>query len=159
LFEYFCDQEELLLYTSIHPTVIMKYELGEPFFEEKGKITSQKEIGGNRTEAAYSANGTVKSDIEVTNTGSFVGISKGNNVTTAEGQGVITTNDGSGEKANYTFLAVGSVNEEGKPIFRGSAVWSTDSTGKLAFLDCMLSFFKVELDEMGNFVSKERELK
>jgi hypothetical protein len=101
----------------------------------------------------------VKSDTEVTNTGSFVGISKGNNVTTAEGQGVITTNDGSGEKANYTFLAVGSVNEEGKPIFRGSAVWSTDSTGKLAFLDCMLSFFKVELDEMGNFVSKERELK
>ena len=85
MFEYFCDQEGPLLYTSIHPTVIMKYELGEPFFEEKGKITSQKEIGGNRTEAAYSANGTVKSDIEVTNTGSFVGISKGNNVSTAEG--------------------------------------------------------------------------
>jgi hypothetical protein len=54
----------------------MRYDLGEPFFEED-KIRSQKDLGGNRREAAYSANGAVKSDIEVTNTGSFVGISKG----------------------------------------------------------------------------------
>jgi choline dehydrogenase-like flavoprotein len=41
----------------------------------------------------------------------------------------------------------------------GSAVWSTDSTGKLAFLDNILSFFIIEVDEMGNFSSKDRELK
>jgi hypothetical protein len=60
-------------------------------------------------------------NIEVTNTGDFVGVYKGNNVTSA--QGVITTEDG-GEKANYTFLAVGKVTEEGKPVFLGSAVRS-----------------------------------
>jgi hypothetical protein len=60
-------------------------------------------------------------NIEVTNTGDFVGVYKGNNVTSA--QGVITTKDG-GEKANYTFLAVGKVTEEGKPVFLGSAVRS-----------------------------------
>ena len=51
--------------------------------------------------------------------------------------------------------------KDGKPVLRGvgSAVWSTDSTGKLAFLDNMLSFFIMEVDEMGNFSSKDRELK
>lgn len=95
-------------------------------------------------------------NIEVTNTGDFVGVYKGNNVTSA--QGVITTKDG-GEKANYTFLAVGKVSEEGKPVFLGSAVWSTDSGGRLAFLNNIISFFKVDVDETGNFLSIERELK
>ena len=35
----------------------------------------------------------------------------------------------------------------------------TDSTDKLAFLDNMLTFFIVEVDENGNFSSKDRELK
>jgi hypothetical protein len=83
----------------------------------------------------------MKGNIEVTNTGDFVGVSKGNTVTSAQGQGVIgviTTKDGA-EKANYTFLAVGKVPEEGKPVFLGSAVWSTDSGGRLAFLNNIIS--------------------
>lgn len=36
----------------------MKYELEEPFFEEKGKITNQKEIGDNRSQTTFSAEGT-----------------------------------------------------------------------------------------------------
>jgi hypothetical protein len=136
----------------------MTYQLEEPFFEEKGSITAQKEIGGNRMQVAFSSNGVMKRNIEVTNTGDFVSVSKGNKETSAQGQGIVTTKDGS-ENANYTFLAVGKTTEEGKPVLRGSAVWSTDSTGKLAFLDNMISFFIVELDETGNFSSKERELK
>lgn len=62
--------------------------------------------------------------LKVTNTEDFVGISKGDNETSAQGQGVITTKDDS-EKANYTFLAVGKASEEGKPVFLGSAEWST----------------------------------
>ena len=61
------------------------------------------------------------------NTGHFIGVSKGNNVTSAQRQGVITTTKDGSEKANYTFLAVGNVTEEGIPVFLGSAVWSTDS--------------------------------
>ena len=84
----------------------MRYELEGPFFEEKESITNQKEIGYNRSQATYWAEGTMNGNIEVTNTGDFVGVYKGNNVTSA--QGVITTKDGA-EKANYTFLAVGKV--------------------------------------------------
>jgi hypothetical protein len=54
---------------------------------------------------------------------------------------------------------VGKTTEEGKPVLHGCAVWSTDSTGKLAFLDNMLTFFIVEVGENGNFSSKDRELK
>jgi hypothetical protein len=42
----------------------MKYALEEPFFEEKGRITAQKQIGG----VTFSSNGTIKGNIEVTNT-------------------------------------------------------------------------------------------
>jgi hypothetical protein len=88
-------------------------------------------------------------------------MSKGNKGTSAQGQGVVTTKDGSG-KANYTFLQVGkTITKDGKPVLSGvgSAVWSTDSAGNLAFLDNILSFFIIEVDEMGNFSSKDRELK
>jgi len=139
----------------------MTYQLEEPFFEEKGRITAQKEIGGDKTQMTFSSNGRFKGNIEVTNSGDFVTVSKGNKGTLAQGQGVVTTKDGS-EKANYTFLQVGkTTTKDGKPILRGvgSAVWSTDSTGRLAFLDNMLSFFIIEVDEIGNFSSKDRELK
>src|SRR6476646_2527259 len=136
----------------------MTYQLEEPFFEEKGRITAQKEIGGDKTKMTFSSNGRFKGNIEVTNSGDFVSVFKGNKGTSAQGQGVITTKDGS-EKANYTFLAVGKVSEEGKPVFLGSAVWSTDSGGRLAFLNNIIAFFKVDVDETGNFLSIERELK
>ncbi len=138
----------------------MTYQLEEPFFEEKGRITAQKEIGGDKTQMTFSSNGTFKGNIEVTNSGDFVTVSKGNKGTLAQGQGVVTTKDGS-EKASYTFLQVGKTTEEGESVLRGvgCAVWSTDSTGKLAFLDNMLSFFIIKADEMGNFSSKDRELK
>jgi hypothetical protein len=58
-----------------------------------------------------------------------------------------------------TFLEVGKTTEEGKLVLRGCAVWSTDSTGKLAFLDNMLSIVITEVDETGNFSSNDIELK
>ena len=139
----------------------MTYQLDEPFFEDNGKIMSQKEIGDNKIHMTYSSNGKINGDIEVTNSGDLISLSKGNKETSAQGQGVVTTKDGS-EKANYTFLQVGkTITKDGKSILRGvgSAVWSTDSTGKLAFLDNMLSFFIIEVDDMGNFSSKDRELR
>jgi len=47
------------------------YQLEEPFFEEKGRITAQKEIG-DKTQMTFSSNGTFKGNIEVTNTGELV---------------------------------------------------------------------------------------
>jgi len=35
----------------------MTYQLEAPFFEEKGRITAQKEIGGGKTQVTYSSMG------------------------------------------------------------------------------------------------------
>jgi len=94
------------------------YQLEEPFFEEIGRITAQKKIGDNKTQMTFSSNGTFKGNIEVTNTGELVSVSKGTKGTSAQGQGVVTTKDGS-EKANYTFLQGGTTTEEGKQLLRG----------------------------------------
>jgi hypothetical protein len=48
------------------------------------------------------------------------------------------------KRLSYTFHAVGNVTREGKPILLGSAIYSTDSSGK------------VEVDATGDFLSKAR---
>jgi hypothetical protein len=123
--------------------------LGEPFFVEKGKNIVQKEIDPNRTQFTFTANGTMNGNIEVTDTGEFVSTSKGNNQSFDQGQGVITTKDGS-EKANYTWIDVFNGTD-----FQGAAAYSTNSTGKLSFLDNILGIYKGEVDESGNYEESE----
>ena len=133
--------------------------LGEPFFTERGKITSQKEIGPNRTQFTFSANGTLNGNIEVTNTGDIITISKGNNIHFDQGQGIISTRGGN-ETANYTLIAVENIPPEGNLSFIGAAAYSTNSTGELSFLNNVLGIFKGEGDsQSGNFVSNEWEWK
>jgi hypothetical protein len=139
-------------------TATFAQTLGEPFFKETGKITGQKEIGPNRTQISYSANGTLKGDINVTNTGDFVSISRGNNLTFAQGQGLLYTPDGK-ETAKYNIIAVGNITQEGKPLFLGTAAYHTNTTADLAFLNNALGVFKAELDDTGGFVSNEWEWK
>lgn len=133
--------------------------LGEPFLVEQGMTISQTEIGPNRTEYTYSANGTLNGTIEVTDTGKYVSISKGNNVTFDQGQGVVATKDGS-ETANYTLIEVSNVTQDGRLVFQGAVVYDTNSTGVLSFLDNTVSIFKGEQDfTTGDFTSMEWEWK
>jgi aldehyde:ferredoxin oxidoreductase len=140
-----------ILITTVHAQTA---PLGEPFkFVEKGTLTGQKEIGPNRTQFTFTSNGTLNGNIEVTDAGEFVSISKGNNLTYDQGQGVIATKDGS-ETANYTFIEVGN-----GTAYQGASAYSTNSTGKLSFLNNILGIFKSETDESGNFVGTEWQWK
>jgi hypothetical protein len=133
--------------------------LGEPILVEKGKITSQSQLGPNRTQFTFSANGTLNGSIEVINTGSYVSTSIGNNSATNEGQGVISTRDGS-ETASYSLIGTDNVTQDGKVMFRGSVAYTTNSTGDLSVLNNMLAFFKGEGDiKTGNITSTDWELK
>ena len=122
--------------------------LGEPFFVEKGKVTSQKEIGP-RTQYTFAANGTMNDNMEVTNTGEFVSVSEGNNLTFEQGQGVITTKDGS-ETANYTFIDVFN-----RTDLQGASAYSTNSTGELSFLNNILGIFRGGQGEGGNYALEQ----
>jgi hypothetical protein len=123
--------------------------LGEPFIVQKGAETIQREIGSNRTQYTFTADGTINGNIEVTDTGQYISISKDNNQTFDQGHGVLRTKDGS-EMANYTFIEVG--NGTG---FQGASVYNTNSTGKLSFLDNSVVIFKLGLDESGKYVGKQ----
>jgi len=151
----------LLLITGMNLSGIVSttyaQQLGEMFFEEKGKIMERKEVGPNKAKVSFLSNGTLKGNIEVTNNGNFEGSTKGD-VTYAQGQGTITTKEGN-ETASYTFLAVGNMIDGNKSEFRGSSVFNTTSTGKLAFINNLVSVFKVNVDESGNFTSKDWEWK
>jgi hypothetical protein len=129
-------------------TYALSATLGEPFFVEKGKSTVQKEIGPNRTQYTFTANGTMNGNIEVTDTGEFVSVSK-NNLTFDLGQGVIKTKDGS-ETANYTLIDVSN-----DTAFQGASAYSTNSTGKLSFLNNIIGIYKGETDENENYESTE----
>lgn len=150
--------------TSITTTLLNRADaqtltLGEPFLVTQGKTTGQTEIGPNRTEYTYSSNGTLNGTIEVTDTGKYVSISKGNNVTIDQGQGVVATTDGS-EMANYTLIEVSNVTQDGRLVFQGAVVYSTNSTGVLSFLDNTVSIFRGEGDiTTGDFTTTEWELK
>ena len=119
--------------------------LGEPILVEKGKITSQSQLGPNRTQFTFSTNGTLNGSIEVTNTGSYVSTSIGNNFAINEGQGVISTKDGN-ETASYSLIGTDNVTQDGKVTFRGSVAYSTNSTANLSVLNNMVGFFKGEGD-------------
>ena len=119
--------------------------LGEPIFVEKGADVIQKEIGPNRSTYTFTSNGTMNGNIEYSKAGEYVSISKGNNMTFDQGHGVLTTKDG-GETANYTFIEVGNGTD-----YQGASAYSTNSTGKLSFLDNILVIFKGGTDESGNY--------
>jgi hypothetical protein len=127
--------------------------LGQPYFVEKGKSTAQKEIGPNRTQYTFTANGTMNGNIEVTNTGEYVSVSKGNNLVYVQGHGVITTKDGS-ETANYTSIDVFN-GTDFQGDFQGASAYSTNSTGKLSFLNNIMGIYKGETGENGNYEARE----
>ena len=123
--------------------------LGEPIFVENGSDTIQREIGPNITHYTFTSNGTMKGNIEYSKAGEMVSVSKGNNLTFDQGHGVIKTKDGS-ETANYTFIEVGN-----GTAYQGASVYSTNSTGKLSFLDNILVVFKGGQDESGNYALEQ----
>jgi hypothetical protein len=123
--------------------------LGEPIFVEKGADVIQREIGPNITQYTFTANGTMNGNIEYNKAGEYISVSKGNNMTFDQGHGVIKTKDGS-ETANYTFIEVGN-----GTAYQGASVYSTNSTGKLSFLDNILVIFKGGQDDSGNYALEQ----
>jgi hypothetical protein len=136
--------------TSILRTTHAQSEtLGEPIFVEKGSDTIQTKTGHNITHYTFTSNGTMKGNIEYSKAGEMVSVSKGNNMTFDQGHGVIKTKDGS-ETANYTFIEVGN-----GTAYQGASVYSTNSTGKLSFLDNILVIFKGGQDDSGNYALEQ----
>ena len=123
-------------------------KLGEPIFVEKGADRIQKEIGPNGTQYTFTAHGVLNGNIEYNKKGEYFSTWKGNNLTIDRGKGVLTTKDGR-ETANWTFIEVGN----GTAI-KGASIYSTNSTGKLSFLNNLVVIFKGGYEENGDYALK-----
>ena len=123
-------------------------ELGDPIFVEKGADRIKQEIGANGTQYTFTSHGTLNGNIEYNKMGQYFSTWKGNNLTFDQGKGVLTTKDGR-ETANYTFIEVGN-----GTAYQGASAYSTNSTGKLSFLNNLVVIFKGGYDQNGNYALK-----
>jgi hypothetical protein len=134
--------------------------LGNPFFVEKGKIIGQRVLNVTpqpQLEFTFKANGTINNITDFTNIGTTVSNLQANGVFHSKGQGFIMTEEG--EAATWTNQVVGQFTKEGNVLSRGVGFWSTPSTGDLAFMNNLMTIFKLEIDSDGNLSAEEWEWK
>ena len=147
------------IYASIHNND-STISLGDPFFVEKGKVIGQRVLSVTpqpQLEFTFVANGTLNDTVNFTNTGTTVSDLQADGTFTSKGQGFIMTVDG--EVATWTNQVVGQLTQEGKVLSSGVGFWNTPSTGSLAFMDNLMTIFKLEIDREGNLSAEEWEWK
>jgi hypothetical protein len=132
--------------------------LSELIYEGSGKIASQRvldvEGGISRLETSNSGTGKFKTEegaVDVTETWTYWSLQKPDGTLYGEGKGVLTTKDGT-EVVTATGAGVGRNLTTGKPRYSGANIYSTNSEGKLAFLDNTIGVNEYEVDSSGNYV-------
>src|ERR687885_2268314 len=138
--------------------------LGDLISEQKGRVIGQR-VSGSATEkgegevvvsvlpkieTTFSAEAKLKGTIDITDTGTYWSIIMPGGILRGEGQGVYITKDGSGETAAWTGQGIGHLMQGGRVSYRGALFFRANSTGKLSFLNSIVTVFEYEVDESGN---------
>ena len=146
----------------LESNAISSLSLGDPFFVEQGKIIGQRVLTVTpqpQIEFSFMANATINNGddvINAINTGTSVSTLNADGTFRGEGQGILRTEGG--EVATWTNQVVGNFTSEGTIITRGVGFWSTPpTTGELAFMNDMITFFEVQIDMEGNLSAREWE--
>jgi hypothetical protein len=121
--------------------------LGDPFYIEHGKITSQMPVVVQGKIHAYSikfsGNGTAKG-ISFTQLGGralIIPISK--NIADIFGNEIINANEDSKSNATVTFRQISHINATAQTIIgNGAMIFNSNATGKMAFLANTVAMFK-----------------
>jgi hypothetical protein len=132
--------------------------LGTPFFEDRGsKVTGTRVISNNpiQTEDSFVANVTIRGIGNATDTGTFITTHKPSGITTSEGQGIISADDG--EIATYTAKDLGFTNEKGDTTYRGIQIFNTNTTGKMAFMDNLVGLYVYENNADGDRITGNKK--
>ncbi|HZI72273.1 MAG TPA: hypothetical protein VFD60_14040 [Nitrososphaeraceae archaeon] len=143
--------------------------LGDLIYEHKGKVIGQRVLGNAsekgeavvlpKVETTFSADAKLKGTIDITDTGTYLSIIRPGGILHGEGQGLYMAKDGTGETATWTGQGVGRLTEGGRVSYRGSLFFRANSTGKLSFLNNVVTVFEYEVDESGNTTAKMWEWK
>lgn len=153
----------------------------ELIYEAKGKIVSQElvpvvldsaqqtgednddEAGIPKIKVSYSGTGNIKGIGNITETWTFVNTHRPNGIIHGIGHGAIITLKGN-EVATAIEFGRGhqQVNNDvigEKIVYPGARFVTTDSTGKLAFLNEIVGVTQWEVDELGNYTHRIWEWK
>ena len=146
--------------------------LGDLIYEQKGRVIGQRVLGSAtekgegevvsvlpKIETTFSAEAKLKGTIDITDTGTYWSIIMPGGILRGEGQGVYITKDGSGETATWTGQGIGHLMQGGRVSYRGALFFRANSTGKLSFLNSIVTVFEYEVDESGNTTGKMWEWK
>jgi hypothetical protein len=125
--------------------------LGNPYFVEYDKTTSQKPVAinatTNATEITFSGHGTAK-DINFTDNGNGLIISRGGSAVLLQGKDNLVSSGG--DKASLNFMELGHVDANGMVKANGAAFYDANATGKLAYLSNTVSIYTDEVDKHDN---------
>jgi hypothetical protein len=130
---------------------IATISIGDPFYKQNDKSTSQKLVvvnGIHASEISFSGTGTANG-ISFRDTGKALVMPRAGGATYVQGNAVIMTNN-TGEKATYTFQEIGHSAVDGTISGNGAAFFGSDATGKLAFLNNVVAIYKDQIDKAGN---------
>ena len=135
--------------------------LGEIIYEHTGKMISRRvlDVEGPKIETTFRVTGKFKGT-DITETTTYWSVPRPGGALYGEAQGIVITNDDSGEIATLTAQGVGRITGPGgKVSFRGPTYFRTTSTRKLASLNNVVGVFEYEMDESGNSTAKIWEWK
>jgi hypothetical protein len=138
--------------------------LGSLFLTGEDKLTSFNPINETYTEVSYVGNRTIMppdasttTTINATETGNLTLNLQPNGITLVEGQSLLVTqggNNNGSEQENATALLVdlNGVRPDDPRSSTGVAFFSTNSTGRLAFLDNMIAIYQVKASSEGTAI-------
>jgi len=125
--------------------------LGNPFWIDYDKTTGQRVLSVNNPngptlETSFSdfGAGMINGVGNATTIGTIVTNFRPSGALYSQGQGVTTAYDG--EMATWTEQGIGHFTKQGKVVFHGIRIFSTSSTGKLAFLNNLVGVLYTEAD-------------
>jgi hypothetical protein len=143
--------------------------LGSMFLTGEDRLTSFNRINETYTEITYAGNRTILPTVGVTTemmnateTGNLTLKLQPNGITIIEGQSILVTKGGVGgnnssgaeqqENATAILVDLNGVRPNDPRSSTGVAFFSTDSTGKLAFLDKMIAIYQVNASPVGTAI-------
>lgn len=138
--------------------------LGSLFSFGEDKLTSFNPINETYTEVSYVGNRSIMppddptATINATETGNLTLKLQPNGITFVEGQSFLVTerdsNDGAEQQENATAVLVdlNGVRPDDPRSSTGVVFFSTNSTGKLAFLDNMIAIYQIKASPVGTAI-------
>jgi hypothetical protein len=125
--------------------------LSSPFWIDNDKTTGQRVLdvnnpSGPTLETSFSdfGAGIIKGVGNATTIGTIITSFRPDGALYSQGKGVTTTDDG--EIATWTEQGIGHFTKQGKVVFHGIRIFSTSSTGKLAFLNNLVGVLYTQAD-------------